>query len=121
MQLANRFLLQLAGDKRRHGEFALFFGGNRLHDERCRFYRGGVEVRARLVRNFRSLPWNFARRASNCGGFFPSTWAAMVQYSRLMKAWISRSRSTIRRRATVCTRPAEIPRFTLSHNSGLTL
>ena len=39
----------------------------------------------------------------------------MVQYSFFSNALISRSRSTIRRSATVCTRPAERPRRTLSH------
>ncbi len=45
----------------------------------------------------------------------PAGLASIVQYSSLTKALISRSRSTIRRRATVCTRPAEMPRRTLSH------
>ena len=39
----------------------------------------------------------------------------MVQYSTGLKALISCSRSTINRTATVCTRPAESPRRTLSH------
>ena len=55
-------------------------------------------------------------------GFLPSTWcslavngvpsfssaASIVQYSTGLNARISRSRSTIRRSATVCTRPAEM-------------
>jgi len=57
-------------------------------------------------------------RASKLGGFAAPRFTSMVQYSLLSKARISRSRSTIRRSATVCTRPAESPRRTLSHNSG---
>ena len=44
--------------------------------------------------------------------------ASRVQYSTGTNALISRSRSTMSRRATVCTRPAERPRRTLSHSSG---
>ena len=44
--------------------------------------------------------------------------ASRVQYSTGLNALISRSRSTIRRRATVCTRPAERPRRTLSQSRG---
>ena len=46
--------------------------------------------------------------------------AATVQYSTFLKAVISRSRSTIIRSATVCTRPAERPRRTRSQRSGET-
>ena len=52
------------------------------------------------------------------GGFFAARSTSIVQYSFLTKARISRSRSTIRRRATVWTRPAERPRRTLSQSSG---
>ena len=47
--------------------------------------------------------------------------AATDQYSSARKASISRSRSTIRRSATDCTRPAERPRRTLSQRMGDTL
>ncbi len=45
-----------------------------------------------------------------------SAWTS--QYSSGTKARISRSRSTIRRTATDCTRPAERPRAILAHSSG---
>ena len=48
-----------------------------------------------------------------------SAWTS--QYSSGTKAWISRSRSTIRRTATDCTRPAESPRATLAHSRGDTM
>src|SRR5881227_2873801 len=54
------------------------------------------------------------KRASNAGGLLAARCASMVQYSFFSNALISRSRSTISRRATVCTRPADKPRRTLS-------
>src|ERR1700686_4411703 len=63
------------------------------------------------------LPRN---RASNAGGLAAARLASIVQYSFFSKALMSRSRSTIKRSATVCTRPAERPRRTLSHNRGET-
>ena len=45
----------------------------------------------------------------------------MVQYSTGLNARISRSRSTISRSATVCTRPAEMPFFTVFQRTGLAL
>ena len=63
------------------------------------------------------LPRN---RASNAGGLLAARCASMVQYSFFSNALISRSRSTINRSATVCTRPAESPRRTLSQSSGET-
>ena len=59
--------------------------------------------------------------AANGGGVLASKRASTVQYSSGTKTAISRSRSTMRRTATVCTRPAESPRRTLSQSSGLTL
>ena len=47
--------------------------------------------------------------------------ASMLQYSCGVKARISRSRSTMRRRATVWTRPADSPVLTLRHRMGLAL
>ena len=44
---------------------------------------------------------------------------AIVQYSSGWNASISRSRSTISRSATDCTRPADSPRRTLLHSTGL--
>ena len=64
-------------------------------------------------------PSRRATRAANGGGALPSTWAAMVQYSSGRKALISASRSTTSRTATDCTRPADNPRRTLDHSTGL--
>jgi len=44
--------------------------------------------------------------------------ASMVQYSRGSKRSISSSRSTIRRSAGLCTRPADNPRLIFFHSSG---
>jgi hypothetical protein len=57
--------------------------------------------------------------AVNGGGTLPSTVASMVQYSTGTNALISASRSATSRTATDCTRPAESPRFTLVHRTGL--
>jgi hypothetical protein len=68
-------------------------------------------------------------------GFLPSTWwsravkrcssfssnASIDQYSTGLKARISRSRSTMSRSATVCTRPADSPFLTVFQRSGLAL
>jgi len=48
----------------------------------------------------------------------PLVWSS--NYSTGVNARISRSRSAMNRSATVCTRPAEMPRFTFSQSSGLT-
>ncbi len=45
----------------------------------------------------------------------------MLQYSTGVNALISRSRSTISRTATDCTRPADSPGCTRFHSSGLIL
>ncbi len=45
----------------------------------------------------------------------------MLQYSCGVNARISRSRSTMRRSATVCTRPAESPFLTVFQRIGLAL
>ncbi len=47
--------------------------------------------------------------------------AWIVQYSRAVKALISRSRSTTRRTATDWTRPADSPRCTFLPSSGLSV
>ena len=56
--------------------------------------------------------------ATNSGGSLAASRAWSDQYSTGTNAWISRSRSTIRRTATDWTRPAERPRCTFSHSSG---
>ncbi len=66
------------------------------------------------------LPWCSTSRASKAGGEAADRLASMVQYSSVLKARTSCSRSTTSRSATVCTRPAESPRLTLSQSSGLT-
>ena len=45
---------------------------------------------------------------------------SISQYSSGMNARISRSRSTTKRTATLCTRPALRPRATFFHSSGET-
>ena len=68
------------------------------------------------------LPSLSARRAVNflaCPGGHST--ASMFQYSSGLKASISFSLSTMRRTATLCTRPAESPRRTLRHKNGLSL
>ena len=56
--------------------------------------------------------------APNCGASPAHSCATSDQYSFGTKAPISRSRSTMIRRATDCTRPADRPRRTLSQRSG---
>ena len=58
------------------------------------------------------------RRASPAG---VAVAAKASQYSSGINARISRSRSTIRRTATDCTRPADKPRATLAHSRGDTI
>ncbi len=64
-------------------------------------------------------PSTLNRRARNSGGSAAARSASSVQYSTLTKASISRSRSTTRRTATDCTRPAERPRRTFFQRMGL--
>ena len=56
--------------------------------------------------------------AVNSGGSLAVRRACSVQYSTGTNAWISRSRSTISRTATDCTRPAESPRRIFLQSSG---
>ena len=68
----------------------------------------------------RAAAGNDASSASNTRSPFASR-AWMVQYSTAVKFWMSRSRFTIRWRATLCTRPALAPRLTFfwtNHVSG---
>ena len=67
-----------------------------------------------------SPPTSF-RVATNSGGVWPLSRAWSDQYSTGTKAWISRSRSVMRRTATDCTRPAERPRRTFSQSRGESL
>src|SRR6266404_143652 len=64
-----------------------------------------------------SRRWSFA---VNCCPASSSR-ASTVQYSTGLNARISRSLSTSSRSATVCTRPAEIPFFTVFQSTGLAL
>ncbi len=84
-------------------------------------------ARSDRIRSASALVWISA--------FLPSMWcslavngvppfssaASTVQYSTGVNARMSRSRSTISRSATVCTRPAEMPFFTVFHSTGLAL
>ena len=63
------------------------------------------------------LPSCFTSRARN-GSEPADTSASTVQYSWATKASISCSRSTIRRRATDCTRPADRAPGSLRHRTG---
>ena len=65
------------------------------------------------------LPSSRVALTLNGGGFGPSTVASTVQYSCGTNALISASRSTTRRTATDCTRPADSPRRTFVHSTGL--
>ena len=57
--------------------------------------------------------------AVNSGGSRAARSASRLQYSSGLNASISRSRSTTRRTATDCTRPAERPRRTFFQRMGL--
>ena len=66
---------------------------------------------------FFSRPWNMAWNPPRLGRTRPrSAW--MDQYSWGWKARISSSRSTTRRVATDCTRPADSPRRIFFHSRG---
>ncbi len=65
------------------------------------------------------VPSTFTRAARKRSPAGVSSVAWSVQYSRAVKASISRSRSTTSRTATDCTRPAESPLRTLRLMSGL--
>src|SRR3984885_14267099 len=65
-----------------------------------------------------SSPLYLLSLASKIGGCPASSIAWIDQYSTGTNARISNSRSTINRTATVCTRPADSPRRTLSHSKG---
>ncbi len=66
---------------------------------------------------FSDLPSSLTRRARN-GSEPAATSASTLQYSWVLKASISCSRSTIRRSATDCTRPAERAPGSLRHSTG---
>ncbi|MBK6455002.1 MAG: hypothetical protein IPF87_02780 [Gemmatimonadetes bacterium] len=63
---------------------------------------------------FSSMEWSLA--VKRCPPLASS--AATDQYSCARNARISRSRSTMSRSATVCTRPADSPFFTVFQSSG---
>ena len=78
-------------------------------------------IRARVAASFGRLalsPRTSLSVATNSGGVLPRSRACSDQYSTGTNARISRSRSTISRSATDCTRPAESPRRTFSQSSG---
>ena len=67
-----------------------------------------------------SLPWGISIRRAENGASSPSgvRRTSTLQYSTGTKAAISRFRSTMSRRATDCTRPAERPGRTFFHRTG---
>ena len=65
------------------------------------------------------LPSSLLNLAVNGGGVAPSTCTSTDQYSCGRKAVISASRSAMSRTATDCTRPADRPRRTFVHSTGL--
>ncbi len=67
------------------------------------------------------LPSTLFSSATKAGGSSAASSALKTQYSTATKAWRSFSRSTMRRRATDCTRPAEMPLLTFFHRSGESL
>ena len=64
-------------------------------------------------------PSTAARRATICGGESASSLDSMLQYSSGLNLRTSCSRSQIKRTATLCTRPADNPRFTFFQRIGL--
>ena len=92
-----RFLLQGGGDERRHRIAALLAGLDRLDDVTgARRAASTIASRRRPGRGSPACSSFFRiRRATETGGFLAARSASMVQYSRLSKARISRSRSTI--------------------------
>ncbi len=83
----------------------------RLEGRGCLRFVGDLELLPRDARPAR--PEN-----AFSGSRSPASSAVMLQYSRGTNASISRSRSTISRTATDCTRPAERPPRTFAHSSG---
>ena len=71
----------------------------------------------------RGLPAFFtaSRRMVSCLACWLWVLLWISQYSTGVKARISRSRSTTRRVATDCTRPADSPRATFCHSNGDTM
>ena len=78
-----------------------------------------LAVAASLMSSLSSfLPAMAVRRAANASPLAVASWASMVQYSSVLKASISASRSHTRRSATDCTRPAERAPGSLRHSTG---
>ncbi len=78
-------------------------------------------IRARVVSSLPSdafSPATSFKVATNSGGRAALSRAWSDQYSTGRNALISRSRSTISRTVTDCTRPAERPRWTFSQSKG---
>ncbi|AGP38520.1 hypothetical protein SCE1572_31030 [Sorangium cellulosum So0157-2] len=63
---------------------------------------------------------SFATNGARCGGLAAVRPTAMFQYSSGTNASTSRSRSTMRRSATDCTRPADRPNASFDHTSAET-
>ena len=116
-----RLLLQLGGDERRGRRCGGARGAPPSRPVKSRLLQLLEErVGGRLVGELGLLAVQLRqpgaeRRRATC----PRARASSVQYSSGTKALISRSRSTISRTATDCTRPAERPRRTFFQSSGL--
>src|SRR5262249_51695730 len=122
MELAARLLLGGGGDEGRGGGFRRRSPRVTLFTFHCAPWS---PVMTAIVSasdgRFAFSPFTSRRVAVNSGGFFPLSRAWSDQYSVGTKAWISRSRSVMRRTATDCTRPADSPRRIFSHRSGESL
>jgi hypothetical protein len=112
-------LLQSGGDERRRGRtFALlyFHGGHTEFFPRDALLDGGGFL-AVFQGGLLAVDL-MMRSALNTGGSPAAKKARINQYSSGTKIRRSASRSTISRRATLCTRPAEMPRLTFFQSSG---
>ena len=115
-----RLLLELAGDERRRRVPPALASLDRRHP----VARPSAAPRGARRRSPGPEPRPSSRPASPGGRGTPAApcppaRASSVQYSTGTNALISRSRSTISRTATDCTRPAESPRRTFFQSSGL--
>ena len=115
-------LLERRGRERRRRR-PLLGPGAELRDDRVQLAdRRGVRVRTSPRRGCRAPRRRCGRaRPANVSPAAVARIAWIVQYSRAVKAWISRSRSTTRRTATDWTRPADRPRWTFLPRSGLSV
>jgi len=117
-QLAGRFLLQTRGDERWGRILAALFALNRGDPQGGLRQQGHDLAGLAFVREHGFSPCSRTTRAARgaCAAFHLRL-DGPVLFGR--KALISASRSTTKRTATDCTRPADRPRRTLDHSTGL--